>query len=420
MGTSECPALKLIIRDAQGNAIKTTEQRANITFDEFQKENGQTVKVKDSAVFGHVTKPLFAIGKLWKCGCGIEPKNAYSAYLRKGKTMIPIRFVRNSTVTDLRIYRAESRGEERKDEKSLRKLKVKKEIEDDLERMKYEEGWMFLSIGKPVRIDWDAKYTYNPRKDDIKAFQHRTALLTTYDGDMVNWSELEFFECGEEWSGRERIEITATRPWNVVVTIMERNPCGMEEYGKYVNPLEKDKTTATQEEKDEKDRDEVMKELDAMGDDAKGDDGEEDDERKEREKERREVEEKLPSIGESMEEKMNVGGIELTPESTLREMRKACEILGVGKTGSKAQVWKRMKEAVATSKLKELVEISKKIDEELSRKPQRERRPEPPSEEERRLQELTHLPETGARVVPQLGVEKTTLKCLGRSMKHHW
>ena len=43
----------------------------------------------------------------------------------------------------------------------------------------------------------------------------------------------------------------------------------------------------------------------------------------ERERERKEVEKKLPSIGESMEEKMNVGGIELAPESTLKEMRKA-------------------------------------------------------------------------------------------------
>ena len=112
-----------------------------------------------------------------------------------------------------------------------------------------------------------------------------------------------------------------------------------------------------------------MKELDDM---ESGKDNPADDEREaydEKEEKRKELEKKLPSIGDSMEEKMNVGGIELTPESTLKEMRKACEILGVGKTGSKAQVWKRMKEAVATSKLKELVEISKKIDEEFSRKP---------------------------------------------------
>ena len=315
--------------------------------------------------------------------------------------MVPIRFSRNSTVTDLRFYRAELREGEKENERMVRKLTVKKEIEDDLEGMKYDEGWMFLRSGKTVRIDWDAKYTYNPRKDDVKAFPYRTTLLTTYEGDKVNWSKMEFFECGEEWSGRERVEITASKHWNVVVTILERQPCGMEEYGKYVNPLAKDvevpgekereKSTAKQSE-EEKDRDEVIQELDAMesGEQKSGND--ERDVGDERERERKDVEKKLPSIGESMEEKMNVGGIELTPESTLKEMRKACEILGVGKTGSKAQVWKRMKEAVATSKLKALVEISKKIDEEFSRKPEGEKRPEPPSEEERKLHELTHLP----------------------------
>ncbi|CAE7658644.1 unnamed protein product, partial [Symbiodinium sp. KB8] len=400
LGTSAYPKLKLVIRDAQGNAIHTTEQKMNITF-EVRKKNGKIVCVKDSAVFGNVTQPLFAVGKLWKCGWGIEPKDSQSAYLRKGKTMVPIRFANNSTVTDLRVYRAEMRESERQSERVVRKLTVKKEIEDDLEGMKYDEGWMFLRSGKPARIDWDAKYTYDPRRDDIKAFPYRTTLLTTYEGDNVNWSEMEFFECGEEWSGREKVEITTPKHWNVVVTIMEGKPCGMEEYGKYVSPLEKDvemtgekqkEKSVTHQSEEEKDREDVMKELDAMesGEKKPADDEREADDKKE--KERKDVEKKLPSIGESMEEKMNVGGIELTPESTLKEMRKACEILGVGKTGSKTQVWKRMKEAVATSKLKELVEISKKIDEEFSRKPEGEKRPEPPSEEERKLHELTHLP----------------------------
>ena len=197
--------------------------------------------------------------------------------------------------------------------------------------MKYDEGWMFLRSGKPVRIDWGAKYTYNPRKDDVKAFPYRTTLLTTYEGDKVNLSELEFFECGEEWTGRERVEITTSKQWNVVVTILERKPCGMEEYGKYVNPLatsaevprekEREKNTAKQSE-EEKDRDEEMKELDEMESGDKKPEASEKDDGDEKKEKRKEVEKKLPSIGESMEEKMNVGGIELTPESTPKEMRK--------------------------------------------------------------------------------------------------
>ncbi|CAE7785104.1 unnamed protein product [Symbiodinium sp. KB8] len=305
----------------QGNAIHTTEQKMNITF-EFRKDNGKKICVMDSAVFGNVTQPLFAVGKLWKCGWGIEPKDSQSAYLKKGKTMVPIRFVNNSTVTDLRIYRAEARESGYEKERMIRKLTIKKEIEEDLEQMKYEEGWMFLRSGKPVRIDWDAKYTYNPRKDDVKAFPYRTTLLTTYEEDEVKWIELEFFECGEEWSGRARMEITASKRWNVVVTIMEREPCGMEAYGKYVNPF----TTSIEEEKsakkksdEERDREEVMKDLDAMESGEKIPDDDDRTTYDEKEEKRKQVEEKLPSIGESMEEKMIVGGIELTPERTRGE-----------------------------------------------------------------------------------------------------
>ena len=82
LGEVELPALKMVITDAQGNAIRTTEARTNITF-EFQRSDGKVIKVKDTAVFGQVTQPLFAVGKLYKVGWGIEPQDAYSAFLTK-------------------------------------------------------------------------------------------------------------------------------------------------------------------------------------------------------------------------------------------------------------------------------------------------------------------------------------------------
>ncbi|CAE7025469.1 GIP, partial [Symbiodinium sp. CCMP2456] len=97
----------------------------------------------------------------------------------------------------------------------------------------------------------------------------------------------------------------------------------MEEYGKFVNPLEKDvemkqnqRTTELPQGEEDKEKEEFPKELDSM------DESKERGESSQREQEREKAEEKLPSIGESMEEKMNVGGIELAPESTLKEMRK--------------------------------------------------------------------------------------------------
>ena len=109
------------------------------------------------------------------------------------------------------------------------------------------------------------------------------------------------------------------------------------------------------------------------------------------------IEEKLPSLGERMEEAMVVAGVELTPDSTLKKLRTACEFLKIGKTGSKAQVWQRLKQAVSANKMKELVEISKGLEVEFSREPKGEKRPEDPTEEERRKHELTHLPKADWR-----------------------
>ena len=69
----------MVITDAQGNAIRTIEARTNITF-EFQRSDGRVIQVKDTAVFGQVTQPLFAVGKLYKVGWGIEPQDAYSVF----------------------------------------------------------------------------------------------------------------------------------------------------------------------------------------------------------------------------------------------------------------------------------------------------------------------------------------------------
>ena len=125
LGTTELPELRMMITDAQGNAIGTTETRANVTF-EFQKENGKTLKVIDSCMFGEVTQPLFAVGKLWKTGWGMEPYSHEKAFLVKGNSRIPITFQRNSTMTEVRIYRAEARSvEEETSVKTLKRIKSK-------------------------------------------------------------------------------------------------------------------------------------------------------------------------------------------------------------------------------------------------------------------------------------------------------
>ena len=103
----------MVIQDAQGNRIRTTETRANITF-EFQRTDGRVIKVRDSAVFGDVTQPLFAVGKLWKVGWGLDPLDQFNAFLKKGGARVPVRFVRNSTVTRPQDLQSTSEGGKRR------------------------------------------------------------------------------------------------------------------------------------------------------------------------------------------------------------------------------------------------------------------------------------------------------------------
>ena len=168
----------MVIQDAQGNRIRTTETRANITF-EFQRTDGRVIKVRDSAVFGDVTQPLFAVGKLWKVGWGLDPLDQFNAFLKKGGARVPVRFVRNSTVTDLKIYRAQVKVV-KEEEPQVRKLTLIKQMEEDFEKMKYHEGWFFMSDGKPARFDWDKNTTYDPTRDEVKTHQ-----VQNYVGDQI-------------------------------------------------------------------------------------------------------------------------------------------------------------------------------------------------------------------------------------------
>ena len=366
LGTTELPELRMMITDAQGNAIRTTETRANITF-EFQKENGKTLKVIDSCVFGEVTQPLFAVGKLWKTGWGMEPHSHEKAFLVKGNSRIPITFHRNSTMTEVRIYRAEARVvQEETVEKTLKRIRMREGLKECLDREKWTDGWFFLPDGRPARFDWSMKTTYDPTEDALD-FPRRTVFYGQCSGDEILWDELETFSCAEEWQGFEVMEFEKVE--DVVITTMERKP---QEVSRYIHEPEKRPKEKPQEEK-------------ASGSDGKKDRMEVDAQEK--------LEKRLPAIGEDeFEEKMIVGGVELTPESSLKDLKQACKQLGIGVTGSKQLLWQRLKKEVTENKYKTMVDISKSIQKEFERDPSGPKPVYEPTPEERALHELTHLP----------------------------
>ena len=359
LGTTELPELRMMITDAQGNAIRTTETRANITF-EFQKENGRTLKVIDSCVFGEVTQPLFAVGKLWKTGWGMEPYSHEKAFLVKGNSRIPISFHRNSTMTEVRIYRAEARSvQEENVKRTVKRVEIREGLKECLDREKWTDGWFFLPDGRPARFDWSTRTTYDPTEDSME-FPYRTVFYGPCSGDEILWSEMEMFSRAEEWQGFEVMEFEKVE--DVVITIMERTP---QEVSRYIYERQREQEKKSQEEA-------------SSSSDAKKDKVEIDAQEK--------LEKRLPAIGEDeFEEEMIVGGVELTPESSLKELKQACKLLGVGVTGSKKLLWQRLKKEVAENKLKTMVDISKSIQKEFVRDPSGPKPVYEPTPEERAL-----------------------------------
>ena len=82
---------------------------------------------------------------------------------------------------------------------------------EDIENGKYEEGWFYLSDGRPVRIDWDVNTTYS-----LKSFRYRTTLRTRYEEEQIVWEEMEFYECAEEWREKSTMVIVPEIEQSVV------------------------------------------------------------------------------------------------------------------------------------------------------------------------------------------------------------
>ena len=253
--------------------------------------------------------------------------------------------------------------------RTVKRVEIQEGLKEWLDREKWTEGWFVLPDGRPARFDWSVWTTYDPTNDSME-FPYRTVFYGPCREDEILWSDLEMFACAEEWQGFEILEFEKEE--DVMITILERTP---QEMSRYINEKRKEP---------EKQFPEEPQGSASSSDGTKG---------KMEVDQQKKLEKRLPAIGEDeFEEKMIVGGVELTPESSLKALKQACKFLGVGVTGSKQLLWQRLKKEVAETKLKTLVDISKAIQKEFERDPTAQRQPYEPSAEEKALHELTHLP----------------------------
>ena len=189
------------------------------------------------------------------------------------------------------------------------RVEIKEGLKECWDREKWTDGWFFLPDGRPARFDWSMKTTYDPTEDGME-FPYFA-------------EEKKSFGFGARWRcSRAQKNGKDLKSWNlrrlkiVVVMIMERK---LQEVSRYIHQQKKENEKKPQEEASSSSGDKK----DKMDVDAQ-----------------EKLEARLPTIGEDeFEEKMIVGGVEPTPESSLKELKQACKLLGVGATGSKQLLW---------------------------------------------------------------------------------
>ena len=117
----------------------------------------------------------------------MEPYSHEKAFLVKGNSKIPITFQRNSTMTEVRIYRAEAKGvQEEPVKKTLKRVKMRVGLKECLDREKWTDGWFFLPDGRPARFDWSMKTTYDQLKmiwlSRIELYSTDLVAVMTFSG----------------------------------------------------------------------------------------------------------------------------------------------------------------------------------------------------------------------------------------------
>ena len=96
--------------------------------------------------------------------------------------------------------------------------------------------------------------------------------------------------------------------------------------------------------------------------------------------------------GEAIPETVNVNGMDLTERSPIKDLRKACEFLGTSQGGSKVRLYERIVVEHKTALRRRAVEVAVEEYHRGQVLPREQELPKQPSERERRLHKLTHIP----------------------------
>ena len=351
--------------DAQGGAIPQQAGRTRVTF-EVEGYHGERICFKDDVILASVKQPLLCLGKLIRKNWLLGRRDNDQLVLEKDGRAFRVDWSKNSLSACMKIYRAEASDESAPEESLSVRAVVELSVTtwDSLSEL----GWQLTEDGYPAHVALDAEYTVDPSLVyPLPVYPFRTTLLSVSGRPE---RQFEIFECAEYWETKPVMDLGLKA--KVMITILTKNPMDPQEIGKLVDipPVVPSFPEAPPAE---------APQLENVDDPMEPEAGE------------RVLGPEMhlvPDVGEVLE----VAEKTLTPESTLREMRKACEFLGVPRSGGKAVVWARLKREISLNKLKVAVQASDAVTEAFAHDAHPQALPVRPDPATVALHELTHIP----------------------------
>ncbi|CAE7369187.1 unnamed protein product [Symbiodinium sp. CCMP2592] len=360
-----------MIRDAQGNVIPMASYRKNVVF-EVEGNEGQRLFFRDKVVVAQVKQPLLSVGKLirdhWSLG-DVDGRLQMS----KGGNSFPVHMSRNSLAANMKIYRLEEH---------VRAVVI--ELSELMESGTEIQGWSLSPDGGPMHVSTSSSCTVDPSLVfPSQQWPFRTTLLS--QGDR----RYEVFESGEYWEDRKTL--STERPATKVVTILSAAPVEPRDIGKViVNEQFRPEYIVPEEAPAHDDGDAWMAAAPERVPDSPP--AQVDGQRGGGAEEQGDPVGPEVHLAAGRQATLVVNDVELTEDSSLKVLRRACQFLRVSKNGSKAVLWSRLQSEVADSQLRHSVQAADAVLEAYRREPQTESGTAPPDAETVALHEVTHCP----------------------------
>ena len=386
--------------DAQGNELSIHDRRTLVL--EIPNLQGETKRFNETCLISSVSSPLFAVGKLYKLGWGMFWTDGQFVLGKQGspETYMPVYFRHNSLIVMGRVRRAQVAPSAKSVDNSSRAMRIRPPVQLRVNMVaqlgpvlkRLLTGATYFQELVPgvwgIQVESDSFIDVHECLP-LEGLQYRTTLVRETDG---SWKLLEISVDVDRLDNASEPLPGVEAPC-MTICLGHREVRSPHELGFEVSGGSEGSVVASGSEPPPRGVDRLPELHDAAEDvEVEGEtSGSLPEERQQHAADpaRQAVLEsyRLDS-GDKLADELEVKGVKVRPNDSLKTLREACQLAGIGKSGGKATVYKRLHDFVTRYELQQRAEdIAKDVPANEVKPPVTE-----PSAEERRLHELTHLP----------------------------